>query len=217
MIETIKSLDKGPISASPRDIHNVSESETYSPLDVSSIHKTSDRRISSENLFTSPDTSKGEEEVKKAVESSGLSDAITCAQRTVVEPGLYDAITCAQRTVVEPGLYDAITCAQRTVVEPGMYDAITCAQRTVVEPGLYLREKKVVDSYCLNQETIVKCGTFCTKELLLFCPLAIINYLYLCDPTKYQNYLVNFFFFFHLTCLLFFWQGREVNYIIIVW
>ena len=169
MIETIKSLDKGPISASPRDIHNVSESETYSPLDVSSIHKTSDRRISSENLFTSPDTSKGEEEVKKAVESSGLSDAITCAQRTVVEP------------------------------------------------GLYLREKKVVDSYCLNQETIVKCGTFCTKELLLFCPLAIINYLYLCDPTKYQNYLVNFFFFFHLTCLLFFWQGREVNYIIIVW
>ena len=172
MIETIKSLDKGPISASPRDIHNVSESETYSPLDVSSIHKTSDRRISSENLFTSPDTSKGEEEVKKAVESSGLSDAITCAQRTVVEPGLYDAITCAQRTVVEP--------------------------------GLYLREKKVVDSYCLNQETIVKCGTFCTKELLLFCPLAIINYLYLCDPTKYQNYLVNFFFFFHLTCLLFF-------------
>jgi hypothetical protein len=52
-----------------------------------------------------------------------LSDAITCAQRTVVEPGLYDAITCAQRTVVEPGLYDAITCAQRTVVVPGLYDA----------------------------------------------------------------------------------------------
>lgn len=89
MSETRKSLDIGPIGASPRDIHRVSESETYSPLDVSSIHKTSDRRISSENLFTSPDTSKGEEEVKKAVESSGLSDAITCAQRKVVEPGLY--------------------------------------------------------------------------------------------------------------------------------
>lgn len=85
-LKTRKSLDIGPIGASPRDIHRVSESETYSPLDVSSIHKTSDRRISSENLFTSPDTSKGEEEVKKAVESSGLSDAITCAQRKVVEP-----------------------------------------------------------------------------------------------------------------------------------
>ncbi|XP_063431720.1 TP53-binding protein 1-like [Mytilus trossulus] len=71
------------VTASPRDIHHVSGSETYSPLEVSSIHRDVDRRLSSENLFTSPDTSKGEEEVKR-IETGSLSDAITCAQRKIV-------------------------------------------------------------------------------------------------------------------------------------
>ncbi|XP_071167945.1 TP53-binding protein 1-like [Mytilus edulis] len=76
-------LLREPVTASPRDIHHVSGSETYSPLEVSSIHRDVDRRLSSENLFTSPDTSKGEEEVKK-IETGSLSDAITCAQRKIV-------------------------------------------------------------------------------------------------------------------------------------
>ncbi|XP_076103052.1 uncharacterized protein LOC143072129 isoform X2 [Mytilus galloprovincialis] len=76
-------LLREPVTASPRDIHHVSGSETYSPLEVSSIHRDVDRRLSSENLFTSPDTSKGEEEVKR-IETGSLSDAITCAQRKIV-------------------------------------------------------------------------------------------------------------------------------------
>ncbi|VDI53208.1 Hypothetical predicted protein [Mytilus galloprovincialis] len=76
-------LLREPVTASPRDVHHVSGSETYSPLEVSSIHRDVDRRLSSENLFTSPDTSKGEEEVKR-IETGSLSDAITCAQRKIV-------------------------------------------------------------------------------------------------------------------------------------
>ncbi|CAC5395000.1 TP53BP1 [Mytilus coruscus] len=83
-------LVREPVTASPRlDIHHISGSETYSPLEVSSIHRDVDRRLSSENLFTSPDTSKGDEEVKR-IESGSFSDVITCAQRKIeTEPEYY--------------------------------------------------------------------------------------------------------------------------------
>ena len=87
--------------------------QTYSPLEVSSIRKDTDLRFSSENLFTSPDTSK--EEVRRRESTEGRkdwgerlsSDHITPDKHKEndmrAQESMSDGITCAQRKVVTPG------------------------------------------------------------------------------------------------------------------